>query len=126
MTRSTLFLAALSLLWLGGQATAGGTDIYSGPTSKQATTVGGPCGCSNDYCRKPMPCAPCGPQQWLCDDYCRKPMPCVTCPCAGGCPDDYCRKPCPDLCRPLDKQYYRCGPPDTPVAPCQSTRVLWR
>ena len=126
MTRSTLFFAALSVLCLG-QTAARGMDIFSGPAGKQAVTTSGPCCCPNDYCRKPLPCVPCGPLEWLRDDYCRKPMPCVPCPCIGGCPDDYCRKPCPDLCRPLDRQNYRCGPPDSPVtSPCPPTRILWR
>ena len=67
-------------------------------------------GCPDDYCRKPLPCAPC-PQTGCCpDDYCRKPLPCVPCPQACCGPDDYCRKPLPSLCRPPLPVKYSCGP----------------
>jgi hypothetical protein len=127
MTRSNWLFAAALIVWLGGQAAVRGADAPLYSASRQAVTTSGPCCCPDDYCRKPLPCVPCGPLQWLCDDYCRKPLPCVACPCTGCCPDDYCRKPCPDLCRPLDRQYYRCGPPDSPVTTtCPPARCLWR
>ena len=127
MTRSTCFFTAALVLWIGGQVVAQGPSASVPQNGPRPTgCAAAPCCCPDDYCRKPLPCVPCGPLRWLCDDYCRKSLPCVPCQCLGVCPDDYCRKPCPDLCRPLDRQFYRCPPPDCPVTDCQPRRCLWR
>jgi hypothetical protein len=65
----------------------------------------------DDYCPKPMPCAPCPQTKWCCDDYCAKPMPCVSCLCTKWCPDDYCAKPMPCVCWPsLSKKHCVASP----------------
>jgi len=66
-----------------------------------------PC-CPDDYCPKPLPCAPpvsCrGP-----NDYCPKPLP-TTCPAKCFGPDDYCPKKCPIFLPPCYPPWYTCGP----------------
>ncbi|QDU57026.1 hypothetical protein [Aeoliella mucimassa] len=70
--------------------------------------------CCDDYCRKPLPCAPCTTCPRGCDDYCRKPMPCTPCCVRGTLCDDYCSKPMPcircrstvyDVCVPYRVSY---------------------
>jgi len=87
----------------------------SPPEAPSGPTIGTGCcpgallsGCPDDYCRKPWPktwCLSCSQE----DDYCRKPWPRTWCLQSGE-PDDYCREPWPNLCRPLRREYYTCGP----------------
>ena len=56
------------------------------------------CARPDDYCDKPIPCAPCLPGCSRCDDHCRKGVPCIPCrPLEHRC-NDYCRKCLPQLC----------------------------
>jgi hypothetical protein len=68
--------------------------------------------CPNDYCPKPMPCAPCpvcccGP-----NDFCGKPLPCVSPYCCCLC-DDYCCKPAPYIYPCYTPPGLTCGKPDS-------------
>ena len=108
MPRS-ISLAAILTLWLGAASLAGEPADTARPCPGCAAA---PCCCPDDYCRKPFPCIPCPPARGCVDDYCKKPSPCIPCPPARGCVDDYCKKPFPDLCRPLNRQFFRCPLPD--------------
>lgn len=111
MSRLTWSLGVLSVLFLVARSVAGEPCAGSLGRELQCTrcaTV--PCCCPDDYCRKPMPCAPCLRMSWCADDYCPKPMPCIPCLRFCWCPDDYCRKPMPRLCWPVAGQFYRCAP----------------
>ncbi len=77
-----------------------------------STTVTCPPACYNcpdDYCHKPLPCAPPSSHCGLPDDYCHKPLPYVPCP-VKGCGDDYCGKPFPKCLPPSIEPWYTCGP----------------
>ena len=71
------------------------------PQLSPQTACHGPLGtCWDDYCRKPLPPAPCSIGLWAGEHYCRKPLPGVQ-SWAGhaGC-DTYHRKPWPALTWP--------------------------
>jgi hypothetical protein len=93
MTRTASLLAVLALFCVGGDVPAGegcSKSLKGQLCCARCATM--PCGCPDDYCRKPMPRIPCLPRCGCADDYCRKPMPC--------------------LCWPVDRQFYRCAPPE--------------
>ena len=108
MKYGTLLCGAVLVLVIGGQPVSAESP-QSGPTCCKAGECSPPIlkGCSNDYCRKPMPaiqCLSCGGP----DDYCRKPLPRIwQLSCCGGA-DHYDRKPCPPACRPMNTSQYRC------------------
>jgi len=111
MPRSTFLAAVLALGWMGAAALAGEAAPGRADGGQQdACCDAAPCCCPDTYCKKPLPCVPCVKLGCGCDNYCKKPWPCIPCPVQSCCPDNYCKKPWPDLCRPLDRQFYRCPP----------------
>ncbi|HPM81055.1 MAG TPA: hypothetical protein PLF81_10160 [Candidatus Anammoximicrobium sp.] len=101
MSRLTWCLTILSVLAAGRSVQ--GADLFFGSLGRELKCTRCavvPCCCTDNYCRKPLPCLPCVPLPTACDNYCRKPLPCIPCVKFQCCADDYCRKPFPQLCCP--------------------------
>jgi hypothetical protein len=124
MSRFILTLSMLAAL-LGARVANAQSVLPRGHAPAQCHQDSKPCGCPDDYCRKPWPriaCRPCG--EPFC--YCGKPWPRIWILCCGEC-DVYCRKPCPQHCRPLRQDFYTCGQPDYcrgVVAPPQGDKKI--
>jgi hypothetical protein len=115
--RSALVLGVLAFIGPGSDLLAGDRAVPPlGAELRCARCMTVPCCCPDNYCRKPPPCIPCPVLGRCPDNYCPKPLPGVCGPAPGGCAVPYCRKPLPKLCWDVDRQFYRCPPPERGAA----------